>query len=241
MIEFTDREARLAPTLLNVLVAGMCDPSRLSRGRTYSRQGAVMDVRVEPGQLTGFVQGSSHIPYEVVAHVSLVAEVNAINELVPTARELRFDCSCPDWESPCKHAVAVMIEFSDRVGGDLHLLATWRGVVADTTQPRAIVGSRAQRSTVAAGPAVGRSAGRAAAPAVSVETRAALDDYLGTGTDHEFRRAEISTLASPQSDGWNDVWVTMLDDALGLLHDLDEANDLEDLDGFDDSDRFDDR
>jgi hypothetical protein len=44
---------------------------------------------------------------------------------------LRIECSCPDWDEPCKHAVAVLLELAERVGDDPDLLTTWRSGSAD--------------------------------------------------------------------------------------------------------------
>jgi uncharacterized Zn finger protein len=41
--------------------------------------------------------------------------------------DLRPDCSCPDWENPCKHLAAVLYVFADRLDDDPWLLLTWRG------------------------------------------------------------------------------------------------------------------
>ena len=208
MTTYTEREARLVPTLLNVLVAGMCDPPRLNRGRSYARQGAVMDVQVEPGVVTGFVQGSRSVPYEVVVHVTEATDFAVLTNLVPTARQVRFDCSCPDWDAPCKHAVAVMYDLADRVGRDPGLLATWRGAPAAGSGPRATVGSRSRGDG-------GSTAVRPPAVVIDDETRAALHAYLGEGP--EFVRPEITTLGAPRGDGWDDVWAAMLESALDHL------------------------
>ncbi len=42
---------------------------RLSRGRTYARQGRAEDLTIRPGAVTGFVQGSEPDPYEVYLDV----------------------------------------------------------------------------------------------------------------------------------------------------------------------------
>ncbi len=42
---------------------------RLSRGRTYARQGRAEDLIIRPGAVTGFVQGSEPEPYEVYLDV----------------------------------------------------------------------------------------------------------------------------------------------------------------------------
>jgi uncharacterized Zn finger protein len=203
----TDREARLVPTLLNVLVAGMCDPHRLSRGRSYVRQGAVMDIHVAAGELTGFVQGGRPVPYEVTVRVDDAEQASSPTQLVPTAREVRFDCTCPDWEAPCKHGVAVMYEFADRVGRDPSLLATWRGAAKAGAAERATIGSRARGDRPVAAPK----------PQLDDEVREALRRFLGD--DVEVARPDISPLTAPRSDGWDDAWAAMLDDALEHLRD----------------------
>jgi len=45
--------------------------------------------------------------------------------------ELRADCSCPDWENPCKHIAAVLYLFADRLDADPWLLLAWRGRTRD--------------------------------------------------------------------------------------------------------------
>ncbi|MEA4889408.1 MAG: hypothetical protein VB070_08085 [Clostridiaceae bacterium] len=39
--------------------------SRLGRGRTYVRAGAVLDLKIRPGEILGCVQGSRRTPYQV--------------------------------------------------------------------------------------------------------------------------------------------------------------------------------
>ena len=52
--------------------------------------------------------------------------------LFPRAwKELRADCSCPDWENPCKHIAAVLYLFADRLDTDPWLLLAWRGRTRD--------------------------------------------------------------------------------------------------------------
>ncbi len=43
--------------------------NRISRGRSYLRQGAVLDLQIEPGKVTGLVQGSRVKPYQVEIHI----------------------------------------------------------------------------------------------------------------------------------------------------------------------------
>lgn len=48
-----------------------------------------------------------------------------------TWNEIRADCSCPDWENPCKHIAAVLYVFADQLEGDPWLLLAWRGRTRD--------------------------------------------------------------------------------------------------------------
>ncbi len=43
--------------------------NRISRGRNYLRQGAVLDLQIAPGQVTALVQGSRIKPYQVVIKI----------------------------------------------------------------------------------------------------------------------------------------------------------------------------
>jgi len=40
---------------------------------------------------------------------------------------LRSECSCPDWENPCKHIAAVLYVFADQLDADPWLVLAWRG------------------------------------------------------------------------------------------------------------------
>jgi hypothetical protein len=42
-------------------------------------------------------------------------------------RDVRADCSCPDWENPCKHIAAVLYVFADQLDTDPWLLLRRRG------------------------------------------------------------------------------------------------------------------
>lgn len=44
-----------------------------------------------------------------------------------TWTQLRADCTCPDWENPCKHIAAVLYVLADQLDADPWLLLQWRG------------------------------------------------------------------------------------------------------------------
>lgn len=56
-----------------------------------------------------------------------VFEAAGIDLFPATWRTVRSDCSCPDWENPCKHIAAVLYLFADRLDADPWLLLAWRG------------------------------------------------------------------------------------------------------------------
>ncbi|MGH6655932.1 MAG: SWIM zinc finger family protein [Actinocrinis sp.] len=47
--------------------------------------------------------------------------------LFPVRREFRSDCTCPDWENPCKHVAATCYMLAEHFDRDPFLLLTWRG------------------------------------------------------------------------------------------------------------------
>jgi len=44
-----------------------------------------------------------------------------------SARELDMDCSCPDWQVPCKHIAAVFYLLAEAFDDDPFLILAWRG------------------------------------------------------------------------------------------------------------------
>lgn len=49
-------------------------------------------------------------------------------ELFPSStRDLSMDCSCPDWEVPCKHLAAVFYLLAERFDADPFTILAWRG------------------------------------------------------------------------------------------------------------------
>lgn len=152
--------------------------NRLPRGRTYVRNGSVIDLRITAGEITALVSGSS--VYEVSTHITALAPqhweslcsdcAGAIDSLVellqarfskavmermcrqdsglfPSPREIRFNCSCPDWADMCKHVAAVLYGVGARLDRQPELLFQLRNV--DHTALIATAGSE---------PALGRQA-----------------------------------------------------------------------------------
>jgi uncharacterized Zn finger protein len=47
--------------------------------------------------------------------------------LFPVRREFRSDCTCPDWETPCKHVAAACYILAEHFDADPFAMLAWRG------------------------------------------------------------------------------------------------------------------
>ena len=112
---------RLPATMIKVLAAELSDQGRLSRGKRYWAEDAVVDLVVGHGAVTGVIQGSRPDPYVVTIEATQ-------GKGVPSKREVWTTCTCPDdgMELACKHAVATLFALSDEVAIEPALLERWR-------------------------------------------------------------------------------------------------------------------
>lgn len=114
---------RLPATMIKVLAAELSDQGRLSRGKRYWADDAVIDIVIGHGSVTGEVQGGRPDPYVV----TIEAEGGTG---VPSKREVWVSCTCPDdtgfGSSACKHAVAVLFALSDEVAIEPAVIDRWR-------------------------------------------------------------------------------------------------------------------
>jgi len=222
-----DPQARLTGTMVDVLVAELAEPGRLRRGRALAQQGAVVSLDVEPGLIVGAVQGSERDPYAVTVRVATVvppAPGGRLSELVPHRRQVRFECSCPDDDVPCKHAIATMTRFTQRLSYDPSLFLRWRTGI-DTLGAEAGPSGDGGAAQTIAGVTTTSKGARAlrteatppdAAPGLAPVARAALRAMLGDPTTAVFEVPALSELAGP-TDVWDEVWRSMLADALTTL------------------------
>jgi uncharacterized Zn finger protein len=163
------------------------DSGRLSRGRTYARQGMVGQVTVSPGTVKAPVQGSRPRPYRTSVRVPTLTDHTAAlldgempQDLVDDARtagvpllpwptELDPDCSCPDWGYPCKHAAALCYAVAASIDADPFVLFALRG----RTKDKVFAELRNRRGRTATGSAP--HAAPAGVPAAAAYTRWTTD------------------------------------------------------------------
>jgi hypothetical protein len=119
---------RLPAAMLRALAAEISDPARFSRAKQYARDGAVVDIDVEPGVARGTVQGSRYEPYVAVVYVAPADDTASLLGLIPDRDELMAECTCPDdaWGGFCKHAVATLLVLADEATAEPHVLNSWR-------------------------------------------------------------------------------------------------------------------
>ncbi len=143
---------RLAASLLSVTVAGMADPQRFRRGKSYLVDHAVTRLELSEGVLLATVVGGRPEPYHVTITVETVQrpddlvqvpERAHVARLIPRGEELLCTCTCPDWDDPCKHAVAALLALAAELGPHPELLIAWR-CEHDDLRPQTRVGSRAR-------------------------------------------------------------------------------------------------
>lgn len=146
--------------------------SRLGRGRSYVKNGCVVDLKLARGKVTARVMGTSLYGIEisiqplpaarwraVVAKCS--GRIDSLVELLsgrmsdavmrvvtdretglfPAPKEIRMQCSCPDWAGLCKHLAATLYGIGSRFDRSPELLFSLRGVDPDELVERAAAGT----------------------------------------------------------------------------------------------------
>ena len=145
--------------------------NRLPRGRTYLRNGSVIDLNIGAGEVSAQVMGSDL--YQIKVSITAAPKIQwqaigadcagSIDSLVellqgrlskgvmericrpgtglfPSPKEIKFDCSCPDWAGMCKHIAAVFYGVGVRLDEKPELLFTLRKVDAKDLVARAGTG-----------------------------------------------------------------------------------------------------
>lgn len=135
--------------------------NRLSRGRSYLRNGSILDLKIDVNRITALVSGSRATPYKINIAISSIGKsfekklmeksresLHSIQALLtgefpqelrehffkqgsglfPSPKEIKLDCSCPDWASMCKHVAAALYGVAVRLDEKPELFFTLRGI-----------------------------------------------------------------------------------------------------------------
>lgn len=178
---FGSQPGRLPATLLRALSAELSDPGRYKRAKDYARDGAVIEIDVREGVVTGQVLGSRREPYAVMIYVDPVDEAeletarvrNSAVTLLPDRTEMAITCTCPDADGGmmCKHALALLMVFADEVSIEPDLLTRWR--TNGPESPAALAGAVRLR---------GRAGASSAPPAIPARRTESSDRRLSART-----------------------------------------------------------
>ncbi len=135
--------------------------NRLPRGRSYLRNGSILDLKIDANRITALVSGSSSTPYKVNIAINSIGKsvetemmeksresLHSMQSLLagdfpaelkehffkrdsglfPSPKEIKLDCSCPDWASMCKHVAAALYGVAVRLDEKPELFFTLRGI-----------------------------------------------------------------------------------------------------------------
>ncbi len=121
---------RLPAAMLRALAAEMSDPGRFSRAKAYARDGAVVDIDVQPGLVQATIQGSRYEPYVASVAVGRTDDTETLLGLIPDRDDVVASCTCPDDATYdgalCKHALATLLVLADEITVEPGVLARWR-------------------------------------------------------------------------------------------------------------------
>ncbi len=152
------------------------DSGRLARGRSYAKNGKVLNYQLKNGLVTAKVQGSINpyfgvyeIPYykteicigqisvqqwteiikrlsqsaslisklllnEMPDNIDAVFEKSRVHLLPKNDNDFKTQCSCPDYENPCKHIAGVCYLLAQQLDQDPFLLFELRGLSREHLQ-----------------------------------------------------------------------------------------------------------
>jgi uncharacterized Zn finger protein len=133
--------------------------NRMPRGRTYARNGSIVDLQIETGSITALVSGSSLYKIKIsiepidkkrwraicsdcarqvrslldlmrgrLPDVVLARLTEPKQGMFPGPKELKLQCSCPDYATMCKHIAATLYGVGHLLDSEPGLFFKMRGV-----------------------------------------------------------------------------------------------------------------
>jgi uncharacterized Zn finger protein len=139
--------------------------ARLGRGRSYARNGQVLSIEIEKGEVKAKVQGSRSKPYDIKINIKALSATDwrklaralshqaiflakllagqmpediekafkgaGLSLFPEKLKDLKTNCSCPDWSNPCKHIAAAYYLLGEEFDRDPFLIFKLRGMSRD--------------------------------------------------------------------------------------------------------------
>lgn len=133
--------------------------NRMPRGRTYARNGSIIDLKIVEGEVTSLVSGSQLYKIQIkvekikpttwkAVRKDCASKVGSLIDLMrgklpeavlkrltspkdgmfPSPKEIKIQCSCPDWAVMCKHAAATLYGVGHLLDSEPELFFLMRGV-----------------------------------------------------------------------------------------------------------------
>ncbi|MEQ1906294.1 MAG: SWIM zinc finger family protein [Pirellulaceae bacterium] len=133
--------------------------NRMPRGRSYARNGSIVDLQIETGSITALVSGSSLYKIKIsiepidkkrwqAIRGDCARQVGSLLDLMrgklpdavlarltdpkqgifPSPKELKLQCSCPDYATMCKHIAATLYGIGHLLDSEPGLFFKMRGV-----------------------------------------------------------------------------------------------------------------
>ena len=133
--------------------------NRIPRGRTYARNGSILDLQIETGTIKALVSGSSLYKVKItieplkkqrwqsirrdcaqqvgslldlmrgkLPEVVLARLTHPTQGMFPSPKELKMQCSCPDYATMCKHIAATLYGVGHLLDSEPALFFKMRGV-----------------------------------------------------------------------------------------------------------------
>jgi uncharacterized Zn finger protein len=135
--------------------------NRIPRGRSYVRNGSILDLKIFANNVTALVSGSRSEPYKIEIKFSSLnnstekllmeksrSSLDSMQSLLsgefpedlkdaffkqgtglfPSPKEIKLNCSCPDWAEMCKHVAATLYGVAARLDEKPELFFVLRGI-----------------------------------------------------------------------------------------------------------------
>lgn len=135
-------------------ITSKADPARRRRGKEYFEDGRVKSLKIRKGKISAIVKITRDYKVSIKAPIFTakenkiiskelskilksndfplkVEEELAFNDLSLIPKRIGYSCSCPDYERPCKHIIAVALASAEAFKENIRNYLLFRGFDAE--------------------------------------------------------------------------------------------------------------